>query len=77
MLRGLRSGRKDLLVAGRRYVWLVLLGAVVATGALEHALITHDWRLVYVDQNDSLQTPLIYRITAMWSALQGDRKSVV
>jgi len=71
MLRGLRSGRKDLLVAGRRYVWLVLLGAVVATGALEHALITHDWRLVYVDQNDSLQTPLIYRITAMWSALQG------
>ena len=71
LLRGLRTGRDDLLVAGRRYVWLVFLGAVVATAALEHALITHDWRLLYVDQNDSLQTPLIYRITAMWSALQG------
>ncbi len=71
LLRGLRSGRDDLLAAGARYVWLVLLGAVVATGALQHALISHDWRLVYVDQNDSLQTPLLYRITAMWSALQG------
>jgi cytochrome c-type biogenesis protein CcmF len=71
LVRGLRSGRDDLLRAGRRYVALVLLGAVVATVAMQHALISHDWRLVYVDQNDSLQTPLIYRITAMWSALQG------
>ncbi len=71
ILRGLRSGRAELVRAGSRYVWLVLLGAVVATAAMQHALITHDWRMVYVDQNDSLQTPLIYRVTAMWSALQG------
>ncbi|MDA8061041.1 MAG: cytochrome c biogenesis protein CcsA [Actinomycetota bacterium] len=71
ILRGLRSGRAELVRAGSRYVWLVLLGAVVATAAMQHALITHDWRMVYVDQNDSLQTPLLYRVTAMWSALQG------
>ncbi len=71
LVRGLRTGRPELLRSGARYVWLILLGAVVATAAMQHALITHDFRLVYVDQNDSLQTPLLYRITAMWSALQG------
>jgi cytochrome c-type biogenesis protein CcmF len=71
LLRGLRTGRSELLRMGRSYVWVILLGAVVATGAMQHALITHDFRLVYVGQNDSLQTPLLYRITAMWSALQG------
>jgi cytochrome c-type biogenesis protein CcmF len=71
LLRGLRRGRPDLLRAGRSYTFVILFGAVVATVAMQHALITHDWRLVYVDQNDSLQTPLLFRVTAMWSALQG------
>ncbi len=71
LVRGLRSGRPELLRRGRTYVWVILLGAVVATAAMQHALITHDFRLLYVDQNDSLQTPLVYRVTAMWSALQG------
>ena len=71
LLRGLRSGRPQLLRIGRSYTWLILLGAVVATFAMQHALITHDFRLVYVDDNDSTATPLVFRITAMWSALQG------
>ncbi|MHB1930457.1 MAG: heme lyase CcmF/NrfE family subunit, partial [Acidimicrobiales bacterium] len=71
LVRGLRSGRPELLRRGRTYVWVILLGAVVATAAMQHALISHDFRLAYVDQNDSLQTPLVYRVTAMWSALQG------
>ncbi len=49
----------------------VLAGALVATGALEHGLITHDFSLVYVEQNNSLQTPLLYTITGMWSSLSG------
>ncbi len=68
---GLRTGRDDLLRVGRSYVWLILVGAVLATVAMQHALITFDSRLVYVGDNDSLQTPLIFRVTAMWSALQG------
>ncbi len=68
---GLRTDRPHLLRVGRSYVWIVLLGAVLATGAMQHALITRDFRLVYVDNNDSVATPLIFRITAMWSALQG------
>jgi cytochrome c-type biogenesis protein CcmF len=68
---GLRTGRTHLLRVGRTYTWLILLGAVVATIAMQHALITVDFRLVYVDNNDSTVTPLLFRITAMWSALQG------
>jgi cytochrome c-type biogenesis protein CcmF len=68
---GLRQGRPNLLRVGRSYVWVLLLGAVVATAAMEYALITRDFQLKYVGSNDSLTTPLIFRITAMWSALQG------
>ena len=71
LLFGLRSGRRSLLRAGQGYIWLVVLGAVLATVAMQRALITHDFTLEYVDNNDSTFTPLIYRITAMWSDLAG------
>ncbi|HUY06036.1 MAG TPA: heme lyase CcmF/NrfE family subunit [Acidimicrobiales bacterium] len=48
-----------------------LLGALVATFAMEHALVTHDFSLAYVASNNSRETPLLYSITGMWSALQG------
>lgn len=68
---GLARRRPSLLLAGRMYAWLVLGGAVVATAAIEHALITHDFQILYVAQNNSRQTPLLYDVTGMWSALQG------
>lgn len=68
---GLLGGRQSVLRAGQSYIWLVVAGAVVATVAMQRALITHDFTLVYVDNNDSTFTPLIYRITAMWSDLAG------
>ncbi len=71
LLFGLRSGRRSLLRAGQGYILLVVLGAVLATVAMQRALITHDFTLEYVDNNDSTFTPLIYRITAMWSDLAG------
>ncbi|MGH9062352.1 MAG: cytochrome c biogenesis protein CcsA, partial [Acidimicrobiales bacterium] len=49
----------------------MLFAAVVATVAMEHALITHNFRLAYVAANNSRETPLFYSITGMWSALQG------
>ena len=71
MAVGATQGRDSLVRTGRNYVWVVLAGAVVATIAMQHALITHDYRLEYVGGNDSNATPLLFRITAMWSALQG------
>lgn len=68
---GLVRGRPELVRAGRVYAGLMLLGALVASGALEHALITHDFRIAYVADNNSRQTPLLYSITGMWSALAG------
>ncbi|HEY3811072.1 MAG TPA: heme lyase CcmF/NrfE family subunit [Acidimicrobiales bacterium] len=71
LVLGLVRGRPTLLRAGRTYTWVILLGAVIATLALQHALITRDFRLQYVANNDSLATPLLFRITAMWSNLSG------
>lgn len=71
LLLGLVRRRPNLVRASQPYVWLVLAGAVVATIAMQRALITHDFTLAYVDNNDSTFTPLLYRITAMWSSLAG------
>jgi cytochrome c-type biogenesis protein CcmF len=68
---GLRRGHPGLLRAGPRYTWLVLAGAVLATGAMQLALVTHDFSLRYVAANGSRSTPLLYTVTAMWSALEG------
>ena len=68
---GLRKGDGRFLRAGQRYVWLVLGGAIVATVAMQVALIGHDFSLDYVARNGSRSTPLLYTITGMWSALEG------
>ena len=68
---GLRRGDGRLLRAGQRYVWLVVGGAVLATVAMQSALLGHDFSLRYVAENNSRSTPLLYTITGMWSALEG------
>ena len=68
---GLARKRPDLARTGRVYAGLVLVGAVVATVAMERALITHDFSLAFVAANNSRSTPLLYTITGMWSALAG------
>jgi cytochrome c-type biogenesis protein CcmF len=56
---------------GRMYVWLVLGAAVLAVAAMQRALVTHDFSLKYVADNNSVSTPLLFSITGMWSALEG------
>src|SRR5579872_5673980 len=53
------------------YNYLALGGAVLATIAMERAFLTHDFSLGFVADNNSRETPLLYSITGMWSALQG------
>lgn len=53
------------------YAGLMLFAAAVATVVMEHALITHDFRLAFVAANNSKETPLFYSITGLWSALAG------
>ena len=56
---------------GRVFAPVVLGGAVLAVGAMEYALVTHDFRLVYVADNNARATPLLYSVTGLWSSLAG------
>jgi len=71
ILHGLVRHRPASLRAGQIYAGLILLGAVVATVAMQRALITHDFSIAFVAENNSRSTPLLYTITGMWSALSG------
>jgi cytochrome c-type biogenesis protein CcmF len=68
---GLVRRRPGQLRTGRLYAPIILLGGVVAVVAMQRALVTHDFSLTYVADNNSRSTPLIYSITGMWSALAG------
>ncbi len=68
---GLARGRASTMRSGQLYAPLVLLGGLVALVAMEHALVTHDFSLTYVADNNSRATPLLYSFTGLWSALAG------
>jgi len=56
---------------GRLFAPVMLVGALLATVAMEHALVTHDFSIVFVAENNSKVTPLLYSLTGLWSALAG------
>ncbi len=54
-----------------RWALLALAGIVGAVGVMQYALVTHNFSLAYVAENNATFTPLLYSITGMWSALEG------
>ncbi len=68
---GLAHGRRSSLRSAQLYAPLLLLGGLIAAVAMERALVTHDFSLAYVADNNSRSTPLLYSITGLWSALAG------
>ncbi len=67
-----RLGRpRDARLDGRLLAPVVLAGMAIAVAAMEHALITHDFTIAFVADNNSRATPLLYSITGLWSALAG------
>jgi cytochrome c-type biogenesis protein CcmF len=66
-----RERGQTLLRLGRSYAWLIFGGAVVATLAMERALITRDFSIQYVAENGSHTTPALYNVAALWAALEG------
>jgi cytochrome c-type biogenesis protein CcmF len=56
---------------GRLFAPVMLVGEVLATVAMEYALVTHDFSIVFVAENNSKVTPLLYSLTGLWSALAG------
>jgi cytochrome c-type biogenesis protein CcmF len=68
---GLIKGRSSTIRNGQVYAPVILLGGVLAVVAMEHALLVHDFSLAYVADNNSRDTPVLYSITGLWSALAG------
>lgn len=71
LVAGVRRGDRRLGRLGRQLMLMMLLGSVLAFGAMEWALVTHDFSLRYVASNNSLSTPLLYTIASAWGALEG------
>jgi len=67
--RRLASGatRREL----RRPVLSVVVGALLAMGALEVALVSHDFSIAYVADNHARSTPFIFTFASAWAALEG------
>ena len=66
--------RRDdrLLRLGRRYAFVdPRRRAVLAVVAMEWALLSHDFSLRYVAENNARSTPLLFTITGLWAALEG------
>jgi cytochrome c-type biogenesis protein CcmF len=68
---GIRRGDERLLRLGRRYAFMILGASALAVFAMEWALITHDFSLRYVAENNARSTPLLFTITGLWAALEG------
>ena len=68
---GLAKHDVGLLRLGRRCVFVVLAGALVACVAMEWALLSHDFSIRYVAENNARATPLLFTITGLWAALEG------
>jgi cytochrome c-type biogenesis protein CcmF len=71
LVAGLRMHDALLLRVGRRAVFVVLGAAIAAAGVMEWALISHDFSIKYVAENNARGTPLLFTITGLWAALAG------
>ncbi len=54
-----------------RWALVSLFGICAAVAVMQFALVTHNFSLAYVAENNATFTPLLYSITGMWSALEG------
>src|SRR5690242_9368733 len=68
---GIKRQNLELIRAGRRCVFVVLGAAIVAVVAMEWALLSHDFSIKYVAENNARSTPLLFTITGLWAALEG------
>jgi cytochrome c-type biogenesis protein CcmF len=68
---GQRRQRDDLLRTARPLAFFALGGGVIATLAMERALITRDFTVQYVYDHGSSRTPALFNVATMWSALEG------
>jgi cytochrome c-type biogenesis protein CcmF len=64
-------GRNDLVVSGRRGLYVTTAMVVLASIGLWTALLTHDFSLKYVASNTSANMPKVYVFSAFWGGQAG------
>ncbi len=68
---GIRQHDGRLLRQAPIYAFLAFAGIALSVIMMQRALAIRDFSLAYVQQVGSADTPLLYNIAAMWSALEG------
>jgi len=68
---GARRNEQQIIRLIPRFSVLSFAAAVGAFAAMEYAMITRDFSLVYVQKVGSWSTPALYNFAAVWSALEG------
>ena len=68
---GIRRRRPDLQRSARSWGALLVLAAVGAFAVMQVALFQRDYTVSYVTQVGSPETPPLYNVAALWSALEG------
>ena len=63
-----RKADEQLHRTGVRIAWVVVVGAVLSFVALERALITRDFEVLFVFENGSHRTPALYNFATAWAA---------
>src|SRR3954470_23543246 len=70
-LTGARTARPQLVVSARRAIFSIAGLCALCVVVLEVAYVRSDFSFALVANNSSTDTPLFYRLTAMWSSQPG------
>jgi cytochrome c-type biogenesis protein CcmF len=70
-LYGARSGRRQYVVSARRAIYAMAGVLLLAMLLLEIAFVRSDFSFSLVQRYSSTDTPLFYKLTAMWSSQEG------
>ena len=68
---GVRAGIPEMVVSGRRAVYMALLAALVASAALMVAFLTNDFSIKYVANNSNIVMGRGYTLVAFYAANEG------
>jgi cytochrome c-type biogenesis protein CcmF len=68
---GAERGNEAWMAAGRSAVVGQFVFIALAFGALTWAFVEQDFSVLYVASNSHSQTPLFYRVAAVWGAHEG------
>ncbi|MBI3028650.1 MAG: heme lyase CcmF/NrfE family subunit [Candidatus Rokubacteria bacterium] len=70
-LLGARTGRQGFFASARHAILGQFALVTLASFALIYALVTTDFSIKYVAMNTTRATPVYYRVTGLWGALEG------